>query len=48
MFSIKESRSKSGGEIKAIQPLDYENPQHRRNFRFQVQVTDLVSIFEFN
>ncbi|KAG7160255.1 Neural-cadherin-like 14 [Homarus americanus] len=30
-----------GGELRAVEPLDYEDPQHRQEFRFQVQVTDM-------
>lgn len=32
------------GELYAIRTLDYENPLHRRGFKFMVQVTDRVSI----
>ncbi|XP_037782795.1 putative neural-cadherin 2 [Penaeus monodon] len=28
------------GELYALQPLDFEDPAHRRGFRFMVQVTD--------
>lgn len=31
------------GELYALQPLDFEDPAHRRGFRFMVQVTDRVS-----
>ena len=44
MFTLKEGRSKIGGELKANTLLDFENPEHRKNFRFKVQVTDMVSI----
>ena len=29
-------------ELRAVQKLDYENPDHRRGFRFRLQVTDKV------
>ncbi|XP_050739443.1 neural-cadherin-like isoform X4 [Eriocheir sinensis] len=29
-----------GGVLKSLVPLDYENPDHRGEFRFKVQVTD--------
>ncbi|XP_071516704.1 putative neural-cadherin 2 [Panulirus ornatus] len=29
-----------GGDLRAVIPLDFENPSHRRGFRFRVQVTD--------
>ena len=33
----------SVGQLYAIKTLDYENPAHRRGFRFMVEVTDRVS-----
>ena len=30
-------------ELRAVRELDYENPDHRRGFRFRLQVTDKVS-----
>ena len=30
-------------ELRAVKELDYENQDHRRGFRFRVQVTDKVS-----
>lgn len=32
----------SVGQLYAIKTLDYENPAHRRGFRFLVEVTDRV------
>nr|XP_053637261.1 putative neural-cadherin 2 [Cherax quadricarinatus] len=29
------------GDLRAVQPLDYEDPDHRRGFSFKVQVTDM-------
>nr|XP_045618159.1 putative neural-cadherin 2 [Procambarus clarkii] len=34
-------RAAPWGNLKATEPLDFEDPDHRRGFRFQVQVTDM-------
>ncbi|XP_069186499.1 putative neural-cadherin 2 [Procambarus clarkii] len=34
-------RGSPGGDLRSVAPLDYENPSHRRGFRFRVQVTDM-------
>ncbi|XP_069941535.1 putative neural-cadherin 2 isoform X3 [Cherax quadricarinatus] len=42
MFRVDGRRSGGpGGDLRAVSPLDYENPEHRRGFRFRVQVTDM-------
>lgn len=30
-------------ELRSVEVLDYENPEHRKGFRFRVEVTDRVS-----
>lgn len=40
----KEGGGDPGGEVRASLPLDYENRDHRREFRFKVEVTDQVSL----
>lgn len=43
MFRVEGRQSGSpGGDLRATSPLDYENPEHRKGFRFRVQVTDMV------
>ncbi|KAK3853053.1 hypothetical protein Pcinc_040388, partial [Petrolisthes cinctipes] len=39
----KDGGGDPGGEVRATLPLDYENRDHRREFRFKVEVTDQVS-----
>ncbi|XP_069183734.1 putative neural-cadherin 2 isoform X2 [Procambarus clarkii] len=42
MFRVDEKVNGTlGGDLRALIPLDYENPEHRRGFRFRVQVTDM-------
>nr|XP_053635865.1 putative neural-cadherin 2 isoform X3 [Cherax quadricarinatus] len=42
MFRVDERLGGTlGGDLRALVPLDYENPEHRRGFRFKVQVTDM-------
>ncbi|XP_071534605.1 putative neural-cadherin 2 isoform X2 [Panulirus ornatus] len=42
MFRVVGRRSGSpGGDLRVVEALDYENPDHRKGFRFRVQVTDL-------
>ncbi|XP_042883447.1 putative neural-cadherin 2 isoform X2 [Penaeus japonicus] len=42
MFQVEGRQSGSpGGDLRAMSPLDYENPEHRKGFRFRVQVTDM-------
>ncbi|XP_047489163.1 putative neural-cadherin 2 [Penaeus chinensis] len=42
MFRVEGRQSGSpGGDLRAMSPLDYENPEHRKGFRFRVQVTDM-------
>ncbi|XP_045584423.2 putative neural-cadherin 2 isoform X2 [Procambarus clarkii] len=42
MFRVSGRRGGGpGGDLRAVAPLDYENPEHRRGFRFRVQVTDM-------
>ncbi|XP_042227979.1 putative neural-cadherin 2 isoform X2 [Homarus americanus] len=42
MFRVEGRRNGGpGGDLRAVAPLDYENPDHRRGFRFRVQVTDM-------
>ncbi|KAK3891723.1 hypothetical protein Pcinc_004396, partial [Petrolisthes cinctipes] len=42
MFRVRSrSDGLSGGDLVALEPLDYEDPDHRRGFHFRVQVTDL-------
>ena len=43
LFWIKSSPSGTSGDIRTRIPLDFENIQHRRGFRFMVQVSDQVS-----
>lgn len=45
MFRVEKRRvGAPGGDLRPAGPLDYENPEHRRGFRFRVEVTDAVSI----
>ncbi|XP_071548441.1 LOW QUALITY PROTEIN: putative neural-cadherin 2 [Panulirus ornatus] len=42
MFRVDErTNGTTGGDLRALVPLDYENADHRRGFRFRVQVTDM-------
>nr|XP_053630333.1 putative neural-cadherin 2 [Cherax quadricarinatus] len=42
LFRVEGRRRGSpGGDLRSVTPLDYENPSHRRGFRFRVQVTDM-------
>ncbi|XP_071515917.1 putative neural-cadherin 2 isoform X1 [Panulirus ornatus] len=42
MFQVEGREGGSpGGELRAVEPLDYEDPDHRRGFHFRVQVTDM-------
>ncbi|XP_069195696.1 putative neural-cadherin 2 [Procambarus clarkii] len=42
LFRVEGRRRGSpGGDLRSVAPLDYENPSHRRGFRFRVQVTDM-------
>ncbi|XP_050738814.1 putative neural-cadherin 2 isoform X2 [Eriocheir sinensis] len=41
MFRVEKRRvGAPGGDLRPAGPLDYENPEHRRGFRFRVEVTD--------
>ncbi|XP_068212164.1 putative neural-cadherin 2 isoform X4 [Palaemon carinicauda] len=42
MFRV-DGRKKGtlGGDLRAVEPLDYENEEHRKGFKFKVQVSDL-------
>lgn len=43
MFRLRpKADGAAAGELSAVVPLDYENPQHRQGFLFRVQVTDMV------
>lgn len=43
LFRVEERRvGAPGGDLRPVAPLDYENPDHRRGFRFRVEVTDMV------
>lgn len=43
MFRVEGREGGSpGGVLRAVEPLDYEDPNHRRGFHFRVQVTDMV------
>ncbi|MPC15766.1 putative neural-cadherin 2 [Portunus trituberculatus] len=42
MFSVRSRpNGEAAGDLRALVPLDYEDPEHRQGFRFQVQVTDM-------
>ncbi|KAK3879098.1 hypothetical protein Pcinc_016307 [Petrolisthes cinctipes] len=42
LFHVEERRvGAPGGDLRPVAPLDYENPDHRRGFRFRVEVTDM-------
>ncbi|XP_071515440.1 putative neural-cadherin 2 isoform X1 [Panulirus ornatus] len=42
MFRIEGRRvGAPGGDLRPLEPLDYENPDHRKGFRFRVEVTDM-------
>lgn len=44
MFRVEKRRvGAPGGDLRPAGPLDFENPEHRRGFRFRVEVTDAVS-----
>ena len=45
MFKVNGvSGSLPGGNLRLIEPLDYEDPDHCQGFIFKVQVTDMVSV----
>ena len=47
-FSVASRPDGNGAVISNLFAIDYENPIHRRGFRFQVRVTDNVSpLFNF-
>ncbi|KAK7072336.1 Cadherin [Halocaridina rubra] len=42
MFQVKGRVSGApGGDLHVMQPLDYENEDHRKGFKFKVQVSDM-------
>ncbi|XP_045130452.1 putative neural-cadherin 2 isoform X1 [Portunus trituberculatus] len=42
MFRVEAaSGSLPGGNLRSVESLDYENPDHRQSFHFRVQVTDM-------
>ncbi|XP_050723500.1 putative neural-cadherin 2 isoform X2 [Eriocheir sinensis] len=43
MFGVAaRRRGGPGGDLRSLTSLDYENPAHRRGFRFKVEVTDMA------
>ena len=44
MFRVEGGKgTQPTGNLMSVEPLDYEDPDHRQGFTFRVQVTDRVS-----
>ena len=39
------NNNETGCSLRSKIRLDFENPEHRKGFKFQIQVCDMVSVF---